>query len=141
MLKKNQHRLITCPQQKASVSSHPSAWRTNNKRIWNWYFDQFSKWAFHLIKLNAKKHIYFSVLMKTQRHTKALMSLPDLKDKRNEKKHTSFQKSFICDFSILPKPSFPNDTRETSLLTALLFSQFVLSSNMENSSHNERLCC
>ncbi len=32
---------------------------------------------------------------------------------------------------------FTNDIRETSLITALLFSQFVLSSDMENSSHNE----
>ena len=35
---------------------------------------------------------------------------------------------------------FLNDTRETSLLTALLFSQFVLSSCLRTA-HTERLCC
>ena len=44
----------------------------------------------------------------------------------------------ICPHKTKTK-KFLNDTRETSLLTALLFSQFVLSSCLENSSHRASL--
>ena len=102
------------------------------KRIWNWYFIyQFHHGPFmslnwypvclqndHKQTKNGDSHAIWRQTIQTWRNMRHVTPLSS---------HDKNQK-------------FLNDTRETSLLTALLFSQFVLSSCLRTA-HFERLCC
>ena len=136
--KNNQHKrnyLLTSKQQNTVLTSSHSTWWANQKkmakRIWNWYF------------------IY-------QFHQRPFMSLNwypvehnDDKETKNGDSHAIWRQTIqtwrnmrhVTPFCLhKTKPKFLHDTRETSLLTALLFSQFVLSSCLRTA-HTERLCC
>ena len=66
-------------------------------------------------------------------------------DNSNLAKHplqySGYDETYVISFVLTRQnQKFLNDTRETSLLTALLISQFVLSSCLRTA-HSERLCC
>ncbi len=140
-------------------SSHSTWWTTKkwNERIRNWYFIyQFPSRPF--MSLNwypiwfSKIRICWKVwaastdvlitrwaLTNTDKETKNGDSYAINTDyKPNDKWCITFAPSLFSFYMMNTK--FLNDTRETSLLTALFFSQFVLSSCLRTA-QTERLCC
>ena len=128
---------IICLRQNSNIpfqnSSHSIWWtnqKKNGKRIWNWYFI----YQFHLrpfMSLNWYPFIKNNNDEQKQ-NEKWRLSCHLTTDNSNLAKHAPCN-SFLS--SQDKNQKFLNDTRETSLLTALFFSQFVLSSCLENSSH------
>ena len=116
-------------------SSH-STWWTNTQKKWQ----KNLKLVFHLSVSHTTIHV--------------VKLIPCLTSKQNDDKQTKmatlmpfddrrsrYGETHVISFVLIrQKPKFLNDTRETSLLTALLFSQFVLSSCLRTA-HSERLCC
>jgi hypothetical protein len=131
---------IICSRQNSKnrfKSSH-STWRTNQqngKRIWNWYFIyQFHPGPF--MSLNWYPVIKHNNDKETENGDSYAINTDD--DKQTKNGVTPFAPSLFSFYMMNTK--FLHDTRETSLLTALFFSQFVLSSCLRTA-HSERLCC
>ena len=111
-------------------SSHSVWWTKMAKRIWNWYFIyQFHRRPF----MSLNWYLVFKTTMTKKRKMATLMPFDD--------RHSGYDKTHVIPFVLTRQnQKFLNDTRETSLLTALLFSQFVLSSCLRTA-HIERLYC
>ena len=105
----------------------------NNKmaKIWNWYFIyQFHRRPF----MSLNWYLVFKTTMTKKRKMATFMPWDDRQFKLGET--CAMQLLFVL---TRQNQKFLHDTRETSPLTALFFSQFVLSSNMENSSDRASL--
>ena len=102
------------------------------KRIWNWYFI----YQFHprpFMSLNWYPVYHQNKTMINKRKMATLMPFDD--------RRSGYGETHVISFVFTRQnQKFLNDTRETSLLTALLFSQLVLSSCLRTA-HFERLCC
>ena len=134
--KNNQHKrnyLLTSKQQNTVSIAVPilygeQKWQKNLKLVFHL---SVSPTTIHVVKLiprlPSNKH--------DDKHTKTATPMP-FDDRRSR-----YGETHVISFVLTrQKPKFLNDTRETSLLTALLFSQFVLSSCLRTA-HIERLCC
>ena len=122
---------------------------------------QNSKIPFHLVPIlhgeqqNGKKNLKLVFHLSVSPTTIHVVKLiPRLTSKHNDDKQTKmvtlmpfddrrsrYGETHVISFVFTRQnQKFLHDTRETSLLTALLFSQFVLSSCLRTA-HTERLCC
>ena len=119
-------------------SSHSIWWTTKKNDKKN------LKLVFHLSVSHTTIHVVKLIPCLTSKHND---------DKQNEKKwrlschkttdNSNLAKHPPCNTFLSSQDKnqkFLNDTRETSPLTALFFSQFVLSSCLRTA-HTERLCC
>ncbi len=133
--KNNQHKrnyLLTSKQQNTvlKLSSHSiceQKWQKNSKLV------------FHLSVSPTTIHVVKLIPCLTSKlnddKQKEMAPLMPFDDRRSDMaRHTSYHLS-----SQDKTKKFLHDTRETSLLTAILFSQFVLSSCLRTA-HTERLC-
>ena len=138
--KNNQHQrnyLLTSKQQNTVSTSSHSIWRTTNKNG-----KKNLKLVFHLSVSHTTIHVVKLIpcltsspkMINTQNGDSHAIRRQTIQTWRNMRHVTPF-----CPHKTKAK-KFLNDTRETSPLTALLFSQFVLSSCLRTA-HSERLCC
>ena len=141
MPKKNNQRkrnyLLTSKQQYTVSNSSHSIWRTTTKKNGK----KNLKLVFHLSVSPTTIHVVKLIPCLTSKQnddkqTQKWRLLCHLTtDDPDMARHTSYHLS-----SQDKTKKFLNDTRETSLLTALLFSQFALSSCLRTA-HSEHLCC
>ena len=137
--KNNQHKrnyLLTSKQQN-TVSKvpiqHGEQTKKNGKRIWNWYFIyQFHRRPF--MSLNWYPVCLQNDHKQTKNGDSHAIRRQTIQIWRNMRHVPPF-----CPYKTKSQ-KFLHDTRETSPLTALFFSQFVLSSCLRTA-HTERLCC
>ena len=107
--------------------------KKNGKRIWNWYFI----YQFHprpFMSLNWYPVCLQNDDKETKNGDSHAIRRQTIQTWRNMRHVPPF-----CPYKTKSQ-KFLHDTRETSPLTALLFSQFVLSSCLRTA-HIERLCC
>ena len=99
-----------------------------------------SKLVFHLSVSPTTIHVVKLIPCLTSKqnddkHTEMATLMP------SDNRHSGYGETHVIPFVLTQQnQKFLNDTRETSLLTALLFSQFVLSSCLRTA-HTEHLYC
>ena len=146
--KNNQHKrnyLLTSKQQKPFPNSSHSIWWTTKK------WQKNLKLVFHLSVSHTTIHVVKLIPCLSSKkkrwwiNEKWRLSCHLTTDNSNLAKHplqnSGYGKTYVISFVLTRQiQKFLNDTRETSPLTALLFSQFVLSSCLRTA-HSEHLCC